>query len=191
MKSLIVCALALGSAACASEIPYLHRFSAGVGRRDLGKDFEPLERQTAFALDYGVRGKGTPLGLEFGFSQSSDDGEVLGVNVDVSTIEAYAGLRYDWSGPYGATPYLSGGVTYIDGELEALGVSISDSGTAGYAGAGIDFPLVDNWFLGIGLRYIISSDLGFAGLEADVDGLLALFKIGYRFWSYGPRSRRY
>lgn len=191
MKATVFCLLTLGVWGCASEIPYIHRVSIGVGERDVGSDFEPVEHQLAVALEYDVRREGVPLGIELGISRSSDDGDVLGgIDLDATTLEAYAGLRYTW----GLTPevfcYLSGGVSYLDAEVEALGGSVSDDDLAPYVGAGLDYGFSEGWFFGIGLRYVFDSEGDFLGLEGDADGLVALFKVGYGGWSHGPRPLR-
>lgn len=190
MKTLSALALTICLFGCASEVPYLHRFSAGIGQRDVGEDFESADRQTAVAVEYDVRGEAVPLGLELGLIRSSDDGETAGIDFDATTTEAYAGLRYVWNAGPTIRPYLSGGITYLDAEIDFPAGSISDDDFAPDAGAGLDYYLGERWFVGIGIRYVFDSEGDFLGVEGDVDGLSALFKIGYGVWSLGPKPLR-
>ena len=189
MKILSALCLLLLSA-CASQIPYVHRVSAGIGQRDTGDDFEPAEKQLAIGIEYDTRQQGKQVGLEVGLTGSRDDATVMGIDFDVTTTEAYVGARYTWGVASRAMPYVSGGVTWMRAELEASGNSVSDDDFAPYAGAGFDYNLGEHWFIGVGLRYVFGANGDFLGFEGDADGPIALFKIGYGGSSTGPQPTR-
>lgn len=178
-RALAVCAL-LG--ACASEESYSHRFSAGLGQRDIGGDFEPADRQLALAVEYSVRKEQLPLGAEFGFTYSTDDADTSGgVSIDTTVQEIYAGLRYTWGLTPNTMPYISGGLAFLDAEAEAQGFAVSDEDFAPYVGAGLDFGLDKNWFLGAGFRYVFNSGGDFLGIDGDADGPVVLLRLSYSF----------
>lgn len=185
--------------ACATTAPPLspqsgdtdQRISLLLGQRSLDEDdWAPVEDQATFAVEYSLENPGAPVGWEVGLAASKEDGDVriLNTNVDVegTTSELYGGVRKSFGEP-GATvrPYVGGGLSFINAELEVSvpgdSESADDSSIAAYAHGGLAFDVSESFFLGVDLRLLFGSDLSIEGFDTDADYTQFAFVLGFSF----------
>ena len=61
-----------------------------LGQRSLDEDdWEPLEDQLMFGLEYGSERPSAAVGWELGFMASTDDGAIVGSDAELGTTEFY------------------------------------------------------------------------------------------------------
>jgi hypothetical protein len=146
-----------------------NRLTVYFGQRSLDDgDYEPVDEQAAFGLEF-ARGGQESIGWEFGLMGSRDEDEILGVDVEATTGELYGGVRKEF-GNSTVRPYVGGGVSFINSEVEVSGIgSADDTSVAGYLHAGVAFQLNDIIVLGLDLRGLFGSDLELAGFDTDAD----------------------
>ena len=78
------------------------------------------------------------------------------------------GIRRFW-GKNNVRPYLGGGVSFVDGEIEIGNVSFDDSATGTWFDAGVRFALGNHFSLGIGLR-VSRADIDLGGESFEAGG---------------------
>ena len=133
-----------------------------------------------------------PLGIEFGAEASFGrefDIRLLGQDFDLaSTVtELYVGprLTIDSGERGGFVPYVAGGITWLDGELEAIQgsvvVSDSDDTVAGYVHGGFYYLFDSNMRVGVDARAVFGSDLSLFGADVDADYGQVAITIGGEF----------
>jgi hypothetical protein len=146
-------------------------------------DYEPLEDQPTFGIDFSYEAPGSAIGFEVGLMGSYDDDEVLGADIEVSTGELYAGVRKTFGEPgAGFHPYVGGGVSLINVDIEVSGAgSDDDTSLAGYAHGGVLAQIGASFFVGADVRALFGSDIEIAGVSGDADyGQVALV-LGWAF----------
>lgn len=159
-----------------------NQLSIYLGQRALDEDdYEPVEDQAMFALEFAHEPEGSTLGWELGLAGSADESEILGTDVEGATGELYGGVRKTF-GSGAIRPVLGGGLSFIRSAVEVSGVGDDDDASlAGYVHGGVQFQLSTTFSLGLDARVLFGSDLEIAGVETDADyGQLALV-LGFRF----------
>lgn len=198
MKIALALALSL-LASCASTATYGHQQESAAptpahaggrdnhvslyfGQRSLDEDdWAPLEDQTTFGIEFWRESPDNPVGFEVGIMGSSDEGDVGGFDFEVSTGELYAGVRKSF-GDQAVHPYLGGGLSFINAEVELSGGgSDDDSSAAIYAHGGVLFDVSESMYLGLDVRTLIGSDLSIAGVSTDADYVQFAAMIGFGF----------
>ena len=180
--------IVLGLAGCAAAPAPIqsatreNRISIYLGQRNLDEDdWEPVEEQATFGLEFSRETAGSPVGFEIGLMGSADEADFGGADVEGTTGELYGGLRKTFGGDV-VRPYVGGGIAFITAEAEISGVgSDDDSSPAGYLHGGIDFDVTDSFFLGIDLRFLFASDIEIAGFETDADYVQFALVLGFVF----------
>ena len=147
--------------------------TAILGRRSLDDDFEPAEDQLAYGLEIDGYDEFSLVGFEAGFLYSDDDDSDGASMVDASILELYAGVRKTFTAADGRLhPYLSGGVSFLNVDVESSGPdtpTFGDEDTfGGYFRGGIYYMATDVVRVGFDYRLLFGSDLD-DGADADYD----------------------
>lgn len=154
-----------------------NRLSFYLGQRNLDEDdYDPVDEQTVFGMEYARELEDSPVGFEAGLVASGDSGHLSGgVDVEGTTGEIYGGLRKSF-GKGRLRPFAGVGIAYINSEVRLFGgPDVDDSSLAAYAHAGLAFDATQHFYFGLDLRFLFGSDLELAGIDTDADyGQLAL-----------------
>lgn len=164
-----------------------------IGGRAVDDDFEPVEDQLILGIEGEFRPGRFPLGIEVGVQTSLgyDQADVV-TNQGVAEVDRTAVLSEFYVGPRltieagPVRPYVGGGVTVLNGYLEAStdsfgpNVSIDDNDTtaAGYAHAGVHFDITRAFHVGLDVRGVFGAELDFEGATLDADYVQAAFLVG-------------
>lgn len=151
------------------------RLSFLLGMRSLDEDYwEPLDEPIALEAIFEWRMRESPFSIEFGMALGYDETTIMGVDIDNSTLELYAGLRasaYLLDGSL--RPYLAAGpsLLFTDLTAEQGGISVSDDDTSIglYARAGITYVFGNGFGLGLDYRKLMGTDISLFDAEGDSD----------------------
>ncbi len=189
-----ICALALlascaatGSEAKPKSPATVSNVTMLVGQRYLDDgDWDPVDEQTSFGVEFDSYGPFDPVGFEIGFSIAEDSGKVSGIDVDTQTWELYAGARKTFSlAGDRLHPYLAAGASWTNAEVDASAggssVDIDDDALAFYMRAGAYYTFGEGFNLGLDYRKLIGADYSAGGESADGDFDQFSIGIGYSF----------
>jgi hypothetical protein len=190
MKLALCLALAsLASCAAVSQDvpprdPTIHRdnhIALYLGQRNLDEDdWEPVEEQPMFGIEYAREPYNSAVGFEIGIMGSSDDDEVGGIDFEGRTGELYGGIKKTF-GEDVVRPHLGMGLSVINAEGEVAGFDDDDSAIGVYAHGGIAFFPSESFFVGLDLRILYGGDLELGGSDVEPNyGQLALI-LGFGF----------
>jgi opacity protein-like surface antigen len=189
MKSIaLLVTLLLSACAAAPSAPQemstadrANRISIYIGGRQLDEDdYEPVDEQVMFGIEYVRERPEDVAGFEIGLMGSEDDGDLGPFDVEGRTSEIYAGVHKSF-GTDVVRPYVGAGIAYINSEVEVANVDDDDGSAAGYAHAGINFDISPSFAIGFDFRWLFASDLEIAGVDTDADyGQLAVV-LGFAF----------
>lgn len=166
------------------EEPFAARISLLLGMRTFDEDdFEPVEDQPVLGLDFSFEPPGSFIGFEVGLMGSAEDDEVLGTDLESRVGEIYAGVRKTFGDrARGLHPYIGGGVSAINVDVEIDGVgSDDDTSIAGYVHGGILAKVGGSFFVGADARGLFGTDIELEGVEVDADYLQLAFVLGWAF----------
>lgn len=182
----LVAMLCGGAVSC--SVPGTALFSLGTRQLDKS-DWEPVENQTLVGFTACLEPPKWPVGIEFGLLGSTDHEEEADpffgtLELDGRVSELFVGARKTFSIKDTPTQFfVSGGLSYVDAELEfkLLGISASASDSSGgiYLGGGAYWRLGQSFILGLDIRYTGLTDLSFGGFDTDVDGMQFGLMIGW------------
>jgi len=148
-------------------------------------DWEPVEDQPTFGLEYSNENPAQSIGWEIGFMASEEDDNIGAFDVEGSTSELYGGIRKSFETEGAVRPYLGGGLALItaEGEVALGGLSASedDSSPALYLHGGIAFDVSDAFFIGVDLRILTGSDITFGEYDGDADYTQLAIVLGFGF----------
>ena len=158
------------------------RVTIYLGQRSLDESYwAPVEDQATFGVEYAREPAGSTIGWEIGLLGSADETTVIGFDVEATTGELYGGVRKTF-GSGVARPYVGGGLSFINAEVDVAGLgSADDSSPAAYAHAGISFDVTSSFFLGADLRLLFGSDMTIAGVSGDADYAQLAIHLGWSF----------
>ena len=169
-----IAALALASNASAETY-------VGVGVSQELTDVEgfSLDDGTGLDVTLGVDAANLPVRLEGRVARINNDTNVLGFPIGVDALQysgdAYLDLDLGWN----VTPYVGGGVTYTDGEVDALFTQVDASGWGWNVAGGVRAPLTESLTVDAGVRYGQSTlDVDFLG---DVDVEQTQLRVGLNY----------
>jgi len=154
-----------------------------VGQRLLDEeDWEPLDEQTAVALEFDTYSRFEAVGFEGGFAYAEDSG----ADLDSEVWELYAGARKTFSlAGDRLHPYLSGGVSWAVAEIDADdggGTTTLDDDSFGfYVRAGIYYTFGGGFNLGLDYRKLLGAEFEDSGVKVDGDFDQLSLGIGYSF----------
>jgi len=132
-------------------------------------------------------GGGFPFGIdiEAGVGQSGKEADSGGGSLDSETLELYVGVRKTFRTDKMLRPYIAGGLSYLDTELELSGSGGgdfigADSTEALYVrgGVGWHFTLCT---IGVDVRYNALGEAEVENLDIDLDHGLISFFVGLSF----------
>lgn len=153
-----------------------NRVSLYLGQRKLDKsDYEPVEEQAAYGLEFLHETVGGAFGVEFGVLGSSEEDNAGGFRVKGETREVYLGVRKTL-GESVMRPYFGGGVSFIRSDLEIVGTGEDDDAApALYLHGGLSIDVSESFFIAFDLRGLLGSDIELFGSPGDADyGQLAI-----------------
>lgn len=164
-------------------------FVVGTRNIDTGEDdFDEVEDQTAFGVNWDFKTGDLPFNWVVGFHLSGEEENVDlgGFTGDVSTslIELSFGPVWIWE-TGSARPYVGGGLSYIQASLDVdigpVEFDEDDQSPAAYLDGGIYWRLGEVFNLGVGARIVEGSsfDLGGEDFEADYQQAHILFGWGW------------
>lgn len=192
--STTICVLACLTSCNSTGTPPTPRSSASVsnvtmliGQRFLDEDdWEPLDEQTVFGVEFDRYGPYDPVGFEIGFSYAEDSGNVGAVDLDSEVWEIYAGPRKTFSlAEDRLHPYISAGASWsnaeVDGSLGNASGSVDDDAFGFYLRAGVYYTIGDGFNLGLDYRKLLGADYEDSGVKADGDFDQFSIGIGYSF----------
>lgn len=160
------------------------RIALYLGQRNLDEDdYEPVDEQGMLGIEFVHEAQESVVGWEFGLAGSAaeDDDVLPGTDIEATTGEVYAGIRKS-IGSAMVRPYIGGGVSYIQSELEAAGFgSVDDGSIAGYVHVGVSLDIVPGFFVGLDLRILVGSDLEYGPFDSDADYEQLALTIGGAF----------
>lgn len=157
-----------------------------LGARSLDEDdWSPVEDQFSLGAEFDWTGAGSALGFEVGLSGSAEDDHTrsagVGVDVEVELLEAYGGVRWSF-GEEQLRPYVGGGLSYVEAQVEAEagGASASDDdGSVGlYVHGGFQLDVSRHVIVGLDARALLGTDLDLAGASGDADYLQLAALVG-------------
>lgn len=159
-----------------------NRVALYLGERSLDEDdYEPVEDQTTFGLEFVHEGYDSVVGVEVGLMGSSDEATVLGFDVEGRTNELYVGVHKSF-GTAVVKPYVGAGVAYIHSKVEVSGAgSDDDSSPAFYAHAGLTIDVTEGFFLGLDARTLFGSNMTIAGVDTDANYTQFALVLGWAF----------
>lgn len=141
MSRILCLALLLSLTSCATYSSRKHAVNAMVGTRSYDDVPSDVEGPVVYGLE-GLLGLSTSgLGLEGGLNFGEDDGTDGGDDIELEAAEYFFGLRNTWNTDGLLQPYIGGGLTYLDTDLDIDGASDSDEFWGGYLRAGVGVML--------------------------------------------------
>lgn len=188
-------------AACAAAPPaaplqyrseYKTTVGLTLGRRSLGNEFDPVQHQDLYGLDFDVRQEGETVGFEMDLLHSDEErtSAVAGVG-DVRfrgrTEEISAGARWMFE-PWFADvrPYFGLGASSIwvryDATTTGVGTDGGHAWTPGaYAHAGLWWSFAENFGVGLDYRKEFFTRVHISGVLTDADYDQIAITLGYSF----------
>jgi len=140
-----------------------------LGQKMLDKeDWEPAEDQSEFGAITTFGGEDWPVHIAADLLGSQEDVTEMGIDATASTTELDFGVRKIW-GKNKLHPFLGGGLAVINGEIEALGVSVDDDGTGYWIDGGLFWRLGKRFNIGFEARYS-RADITLLGVDGDAGG---------------------
>lgn len=121
-----------------------------------------IDEHDAFGIELTWGNADWPFLIATDIIYSTTDENVLGVDIDGTTIEFDFGVRKIWQRG-NARPYIGGGLAYISGEIDFAGSKILDeSELGGWVGGGV--------YWRVGRRFNIGAALRYSSAETDIPG---------------------
>lgn len=144
------------------------------GTRSLSDDlWDPLDDQGVFGANVDFGKNGWPVNLEGGLYVSYDDDEIFGVDVEATITELSFGVNKTWSPHRNIHPYVGGGLTRVDAEIQVdlggISASEDDSSIGLYGHGGVYWRIGSRFNIGGDIRIVRGTDINLAGLEGDAD----------------------
>ncbi len=150
-------------------------------------DYEPVEDQSSFGIEFSDELPGSWAGYELGVKGSYDSADVGVFDVNGSTTELYGGVVKNF-GSWPVRPFVGLGLSIISVRLEVenvgffgFGDSEDDSSLAGYFHAGVVWDITDGFFVGVDGRVLFGSDISLGGFETDADYEEFAFLVGFSY----------
>jgi Outer membrane protein beta-barrel domain len=162
-----------------------HQIKVYLGQRSLDEDdWSPVEDQAALQLEYSHESPDDAVGWEVGIGGSADDDTIdVGFgpqDVTLATGEFYGGVRKSF-GAGNVRPYIGGGLSFINLDVEVDSASEDDSSLGLYLHGGVEFLLGQSFALGVDLRTLFGSEITIAGFDTDADYAQLALTLGWRF----------
>lgn len=151
------------------------------GTRSLDTDdFGSLDDQTVYGADLVLKTSLPFTAVEGGWFHADEEDDTAGLtNAELATDEYFVGLRITpWK--ILIEPYAAAGVTYLDSELDATGVSDSDEDLAYYLRVGAAFSLA-MLRIGVDGRALTGTDVDLDTIESDLDSYQFTVFLGLGF----------
>lgn len=153
-----------------------------VGKLSVNDDVEPLDNQSAVAVEIDGYLPGPINGFELGLLHAEDSERDAGVNFESDAWEMYLGARKTWvPETWLLRPYLSAGLSavYVDARGSTSTGSVSDDALefGPYVRAGVWWQVGDNFRLGVDVRRLLIMEIELEGTDFDTDytGVSAYF----------------
>jgi len=143
------------------------------GQRELDEDdYEPVEEQEVIGVGFSFAPAGPGFGVEAAYFMGEDDDDVGGIDVESSTDELAAGVRYTF-GQDRFRPYVGFGLSWIEIEAKASGggasVSEDDDSIGLWVAGGFDAWITRHVALGLEYRMLAGTDVELFGVDSDAD----------------------
>jgi len=169
MNKLLLAGAAAAAVALAAAAPASAETYVGVGMGTSTTDVEGLNLGNGDTLDLAV-GTDLAFGLrgEARVGRYNNDVNFLGLPVNIDATRVAADLFYDVELGLGVTPYVGGGVTYTDADVDVLFGQADASGFGWEVGGGFRAPITERVNFDARLMWgktPLDTDFGNADLE--------------------------
>ena len=155
--------------------------NVSLGMKALNEDdWTPVENQSEFAIEWDFRDRSWPVNAIVGLRGSYDEAEDLGFTLEGKTSELSLGARKIWDSFPHMRPFIGGGLSMMNAEIEVLGVSVSDSAPGLWLGGGVYWALTPHFNLGFDLRFSRAT-VTLAGVDGEAGGNHLGLLLGYHY----------
>lgn len=159
------------------------RFFMGLGYRGFGGDWDPVDDQLALQIGGQHQWPSSPIGLEWAWGISGDDGKLVNRRLYSSTTDLSVGPTHTFALDDSARWFLNvGGGGQVSWTYEDLSGSYNyddDSWFAGYLHANLFWRVGWNWDLGFDFRWVMGEDVETFGDSRDGEYFQVLFGTGF------------
>jgi hypothetical protein len=154
-----------------------------LGKKALESAWEPFEDQGEVGVQITFGSEAWPVLLAIDLLGSSEEQEVLGVDVEADTWEVAVGARRIW-GEERTHPFFGGGLAFIHGQAEGQGAAFALDDSDGEIGFWIDggvfFRLGPRFNIGLDARASHAS-IDLLGGHVDAGGVHLGLLVGWGF----------
>jgi hypothetical protein len=145
-----------------------------VGARGLDEsDWDPVEQQIAYQFEVVHEPPSWPLGFEVGLAAGFGFHEQSNNDTTSSIGELFAGAHKTFLRESDFQPFVGGGITLLNAELETdVGNStVSDDDTSAglYLHGGMQIRIARSFFIGLDLRAVFGTDIELFGSGGNAD----------------------
>ncbi len=153
-----------------------------VGQKHLDSDdWNTLDRQNEIGVIFDIKKSSWKASIALDVMGSGEDKNEVGKERGF-TLEQHLGLRKIWTiDDLNLSPYLGGGIAFIQAEYEVIGsIKDDDSAVGTWIGTGADWHLTPKMSLGIDIRYS-QADVTVFDQDRKAGGLHTGVTLGYRW----------
>lgn len=159
--------------------------NVSIGQKFLESDWEPVDNQFEFGIESDFKQLEWPVSAVLGYSYSTDDDTVEGVDVSGNTTEIFAGIKKIWNQPSNLHTFISGGFCIVNTEasfnVSGVKVSDSDSGTGLWLSGGAYLTLEEHYNIGTQIKYTHANATNIFDVNAKASGFHYGLLAGYSF----------
>jgi len=142
------------------------------------KDLD-VDRNTIYGIELESHSLSSGLGWEVGYQYSSDDDDVAGQSTRIRLQEGYGGLRWTLNADDHLQPYVGGGLSILDVDVDAGPSSDDDMSYGAYIHAGLQWAF-DRLRFGVDLRHVFAdARIGGDDIGLDYDQLALTAAFGF------------
>ncbi len=172
----------IGSLASASQqSAWTWNLNAFLGSKTLDEDdWTPVEEQIEFGIEFDFRRGNWPISIVIEYFNAADDANLWSMEIESKTSELNVGVRKTWNHFQYIHPFIDGGVSFINGEFKALGMSDDDSSGGAWIGGGIYWTLDEHLNIGLEVKGS-SADVNLFGVDVDAGGGHYGLLVGYHW----------
>lgn len=163
-NTFLVTGAAIAALALASNASAETYVGVGLSQEITSVEGFNLDDGTGLDVTLGLDAANLPLRFEGRVARINNDTDVLGLEVGVNALQYSADAYLDIDMGWDVTPYVGGGVSYTDGEVDVLFTEVDASGWGWNVATGARASLTNNLTVDAGVRY------GQSELDADFVG---------------------
>lgn len=163
----------------------VHTVRAYFGARALDSDYDPVDEQLSFGLEYAFQPSTSWLGVEAGYQFSAKKKSKNNTDFTVAEFDAYAGPRMTFLRQQMVQPYVGLGLALVgvSKEIEVGNTSTDDDdGSLGfYAHGGLVINPFRGFQVGLDVRIVTGTDLTLFNSDTNGDYEQVALVVGWGF----------